>query len=82
MKACLLLVCDIPMHKNAWEGQHMDETLIEAIQPWLSGEGCLASVDGFPDDFLGLWTTHIHSKMFYKLTGNIDSVKVLEEVTK
>ena len=52
MKACLLLVRDIPMHENAWEGQHMDKTLVEAMQPWLSGEGCPASVYGFPDDFL------------------------------
>ena len=82
MKACLLLVRDIVMHENTWEGQHADEMLIEAMQPWLSGKGCPALVDGFPDDFLGLWTMHIHSKMFYKLTGNIDSMKVFEEVTK
>ncbi len=83
MLACLDLVDKIPMQKNGWEGQHADQKLVQVMQPWLNAQPLQASVPtSCPDDFCVLWTNHIRSKMFYKLLGATDGVKVFEEVRK
>ena len=84
MLACLDLVREIPMQQNAWEGQRANQKLLQAMRPWLNAQPTPPALSTPPPtEFLSLWTTHLRSKMFYKLLGsNVAGSEVFEELSK
>lgn len=65
---CLQAVQNIPPEKKAWEERRPDASLVEAMRPWVSGTVKMdqKAAAKLPDDFLGLWSTHIQHKLFFK----------------